>query len=152
MTCIAYKDGIIAGDSAIWSEDVVTGFEKKVFKNSDGLLLGCSGLHDDIVAFQEWFMAGGRGRTPRLDADMKAIIVDQKGRVFGASPRTRMEPRRLAHSDKPGIVIGYGNLFVHGLMAAGKTAEEAVKIACQRVAYARGHVYTEKLDKPPRSR
>jgi len=144
MTAIAYKDGVMAGDSASWQSDVLIGYHKKVFKSVDGWLVGCAGTLDCISIYREWFLSGAKGKAPRLD-EMTALIVSPQGQVFCAVAARQMRRYKLARP-LAGAAIGMGHQFIMGIMAQGGTAEEAVRLAVKHVAYVAGRVYTVSLD------
>jgi 20S proteasome alpha/beta subunit len=144
MTAIAYKDGVMAGDSASWQGDILVGYHKKVFKTPKGWLTGCAGSVEDIIPFRAWMLCGAEGKIPKV-RELSALLVDPDGNVFYARSETGMKPTPASHKEI-GAAIGMGREFILGIMAQGGSAEEAIRLAAKRVAYVRGRVYTVSLD------
>lgn len=128
MTTIAFKDGIMAADSAITGDGVLWGYSDKIFKRTDSkFVIGVSGPVENISRIQNWCdtqSSIGSLDSISLSDNVDLLIVDcntqqlylfQNGVVFGFN--------------QPIMAIGTGREFALGAMAAGATAEQAVEIA-----------------------
>jgi ATP-dependent HslUV protease subunit HslV len=132
MTTVAYRDGILAADSLATSGDTVTGQAVKLKRLADGRLaamLGRSGAAQRLLA---WIEAGAQGEQPGGDAGV--VIVDDDGASYyddGVSERCSRAPFKA---------WGTGGCLAMGAMAAGASAEQAVRIACEWDIYTGGDV------------
>ena len=152
MTVIAYRDGIMAADSLATAGDRIAGHCRKVFK-----VMTPRGP-------EVFGVAGGALYTPLLRAYLegKAPIpmpnevergkpqTDRSGYaaiVVGAAGIRILEDgcEELA-PDAPYYALGCGAKFAQGALAAGKSAEDAVKIAIECSPWCGGPVQAEKVD------
>ena len=137
MTTIAYRDGVIAGDSATSGDGNVIGHCTKVHRIR-GRLVGLCGPIEDGEAFRLWLKAGAKpkAKPEPLDEDFLALLVEPDGRVVEYG-------RRLVPVgyEAPFYAIGSGGALALGAMAAGAGAEEAVRIACRFDHYSREPVH-----------
>ena len=148
MTVVVWRDGTLAADSASWAGGVmITADAEKVVRLPDGSLMAGAGNTADLDLLKEW-IANGRDKTafPELkEKEETCVMLAAPGGVFlfhGDKGVTRCD-------DEPeGSVIGCETAFIRGLLAAGKSAEECVQIAIERVAYVGGHVVSMKLEPP----
>lgn len=141
MTTVAFKAGVMACDSC-WTRgdmQVVSGI--KIRRLSSGALFGTSGDNDvrEVEALLD------KVRTPKqmpLRSAFKGILVDcggilvlPRGKVFMIGCREKPDD----YDDEIGAwevnrgfaAIGSGAEVALGAMAAGKSAREAVAIACK---------------------
>jgi ATP-dependent protease HslVU (ClpYQ) peptidase subunit len=128
MTIICWDGHTLAGDKR---NNIGTGHltTTKVKRIGD-VLLGCAGSTGKIWEFQDWV---ARGRKPEdcpiFQRDEKefveALLIDAQGRCWG-----------YAETPYPFLIenkfwaIGSGREFAMGAMFCGKTAREAVEVAC----------------------
>ena len=137
MTVIAYKNGLIAADSMVGSNNHFAGNVGKIARNSAGDLIGTSGLTSWCAAMVQWFAKNERGKMPFLSrgnqdhAPASAIIVRQNspGFVYVVECDTQLPPFRIMIDPKCGIAIGNGREVARGAMFAGADAITAVKAA-----------------------
>jgi len=138
MTTVAYRNGVLAADSLATSNDTVTGHAAKLKRLVDGRLaamLGRTGAAQRLLA---WIEAGQQGDQP--DGDASVVIIDQDGASYyddGVHERCSAAPFKA---------WGTGGCLAIGAMAAGASAEEAVRIACEWDIYTGGEVITLSLD------
>ena len=171
MTCIAYKDGILAADrltilgghpmatAKIWVVDILgppcvdiivnclhcntTFFSPfttkfcmycgKPISNlghlplaSERFLFGTSGTAYYEGVFLEWYKGGCPDKKPEIEKyDFKAMVI-KGGRIFWYDHTLLPFEVTL-----PFFAIGSGAELAIGAMAAGKSAREAVEIACE---------------------
>lgn len=161
MTTIAYKDGVLAGDSLWTGEDgTVFTMAPKVFCLPSGVLYGGAGEGDDRALLKMLAKVKKPKDFPsvkqlrKVKQDLYGIVVFPNGQVFVID---------VAH-DKDGTVgvyeipdriaaIGSGGVHALAAMNLGKTAIEAVHFACERSVYSRPpvtHVELKPLKKPKR--
>lgn len=145
MTTIAYKDGVLACDSA-WSEDSrIIGLITKIKKFDTGVLYGAAGAGDDraLVAMLR------NVRTPDdlpscadlwdIHSDIAALVVFPDKSVYLVF--TGQEDCGVMPLDAP-TAVGSGKWVAIGAMDAGKGAVDAVKIACVRDCHSKGPVHS----------
>jgi hypothetical protein len=141
MTVIAYKDGIMAADTVTWCMDLVNNdVTMKIIRTPSGELVGCAGGVGVITEFQEWAMAGFPSCSkPKGSDDFVALVVSPDGKVS----KYDGEMRRY----DSGVVgfIGVHAEFLCGALAAGASAEQAVRLALTHCAYAGGEVQSMRL-------
>jgi hypothetical protein len=150
MTIIVYRDGTMAADTGIWTESVAAGHTHKIRRMDDGGLVGCSGA----PGFCEWFcrwLTSHPSADPMLCAKADHPTINDQGfgavwvKPDGAVWKFNMDllPFEVIG---PWVMTGGSAIDVAtGALAAGATAEEAVRIAIRYSDGAAGDVQTEKL-------
>lgn len=138
MTTIAYRDGVMAGDSGNFVGDVYLNTAKKVFRHK-GHLYGMCGEAAENLAFKAWIKSGSDGKRPSMKCGV-IIEITPKGKI------------KLWENDNPPyrfkgpfIANGAGGDIAFGAMGSGATAEQAVEAACKMHAFTVGPVRTVKL-------
>lgn len=123
MSVVAWDGKTLAADcQQNWSDVPLRG--SKVFEH-DGVLFGHVGSAEDGAAFEEWVKAGSPEETkPELE-DVNFLSVS-KGQLYWASERLVWLRVNATY-----FAIGAGRDVALGAMAAGMSAPQAVKIACQ---------------------
>jgi ATP-dependent protease HslVU (ClpYQ) peptidase subunit len=156
MTVIAYRNGIMAGDSC-WSDGsegdyggVITNLQNKLIRLPSGALYGGAGSTDERALVQLL----GNVRTvkkmpPASELEkqeydsLKALVVLPDMSVWlieGGPGGNGVEPVNQEFAS-----IGCGGPIAIGAFARGATAEQAVRIACKWNVYCRPPVHTLKL-------
>lgn len=136
MTTIVYRDGVIAADTATFIHDgnLRAPFRaSKLFRLSDGSVIGGAGLCRDIVRFGKWLETRS-GERPTMGNDYTIIQALPDGCVVihdGSDEREITGPFCAAGS---GAMAAYGALFM------GATAREAVEIAMKLDPWTGGEV------------
>ena len=138
MTVIAYKNKILAADTKAVGEDGLTYKSKKLEKLSNNTLIGCAGDSDcrDLVLIL------GKSTLNKMPTKVKlrstetffrGIWVFPTGEVFRVSVECEDSKwdAEILPVFEPQIAVGSGGAYALGAMLAGKTAIEAVKIACK---------------------
>lgn len=126
MTTIIYRDGVMAGDTAVFDRGTYCGETRKVFRNEAGALLGVCGCMSALAQLRDWFMAGADGDPPELkDQDSEGLLIRPDGVAewIGAG-RKRIEMAGAY------FAIGSGFHVAMGALAAGAPAIRAAEIAC----------------------
>lgn len=155
MTTIAYRDGVMSGDSSVWVNDVYVGDTIKVSKFRKSLV-GHSGVLADMLKFRLWYkkyidnipykneldeiINNLESLTGQLEADTTFLYVNLNKQIV----KIRKEGLTFINSNY--VSIGSGFEIALGAMAAGASAEEAVKIAIDKNAYTSGEIHSVKLD------
>lgn len=142
MTTIAYTNGILACDSCWNYNSTQTTSKTKIRRLASGALYGSAGDGDDraMIALLDQIKLPARLPMPAelaaIRTDVTAILVLPRGRVF----MVLAEALDLIETNFKGAVweanrgfaaVGSGADVALGAMRAGKTAKEAVHIACE---------------------
>lgn len=142
MTAIAFKNGILAADSGLFNEsNLILGSCDKIARLSGGWYLATAGNHADgqrIEAAMRRMKRPWEMKLPKfeeLTTSCKGILVGPRRRVFVFEHDTGLETY-----DGDCYACGACEDFLMGLMLAGRSAVEAVKIACQKHALVRSPV------------
>lgn len=141
MTVIAYRNGVMAADTAVWSDGLIVGHTRKIIRLADGRLFAASGPRPLILACKAWL--SGQGHIPSP--------VEEH--MFGGLLADRACLRRVTHAfdiydcpeAMPFAAEGCHVTFMLGAMAAGATAPEAVAMAIKFGDAAAGEVQVEQL-------
>lgn len=156
MTTIAYKDGVMACDSC-WSYDEGVDTQMtKVRRLSSGALLGSAG-DNDSRAIERLL---DKCKTPQslpdrsalmtIRCDYLGILVLPRGRVFKVAAThvseanwdaSFQEDLGIWEVNAPFTSVGSGSRWAMGAMAAGKSALDAVRIACRFDLHSKAPVY-----------
>lgn len=151
MTTVAYRDGILAGDTAMGTDGSLLGYGQKIFKHKKGWLLGFSGNAQYCHLAKDWFMKcssvsellepwpeGMRGD----DAVNLIFVLDKKTiiRFEGKKAYEVLLPKK-----SPFYAIGTGREVALGAFEAGATAKQAVRAAKRWDHATGGKIQTLKL-------
>jgi hypothetical protein len=144
MTTICYRDGIMAGDSRAYGFDKVpVGSKMKPTRLPDGSLLGVS---SSVVGcsqiVKEWVLAGMDSKAAphrkKEDIDFQAMLVRPDGTCILIDGNwLPSDPISEAY-----YAIGSGREFALAALFLGKTAAEAVEVACHLDVWTGGRVET----------
>jgi len=121
MTVIAYRDGIIAGDSLVTSRGTRVGSTVKVRKAGSVLAAG-AGQMSKVQGFLDWFSAGAKENPPAMGEEAEGILVCD-GKIL-----TWQDDWDMLNADF--YAIGSGAQIALGAMAQGASAALACRIAC----------------------
>lgn len=148
MTAIAYRDGIMAADTAGWYGEVMFWLTTKIHRLPDGALFAAMGDPLYAEAYIEWRETrGDKPEPPEKDEDFYAILVRRDGVVFMVG--RDYVPRRAGKA--PFYAIGAHVEFLTGALAAGASAADAVRLCIDHCAHAAGDVQVERLEPAPAS-
>lgn len=153
MTTIAYKNGIMAGDRNINTDDMLLETADKIFRIKSPLtpnhaqIIGLAGDMADIALCVEWMnsnqapeLKGALQLPPALQSSDRggfvAIVITGRGILYTTASDV------FNKTKAPFYAIGTGRRLALGAMAAGATAEEAVRIASQFDVYTGSEVDT----------
>lgn len=135
MTTIAYRDGVLAADTALSRGDSLHGRVVKVGKSPSGLLGGACGDATFTHAFVGWLEAEQGERPKPQDRDGgTAVLIHQDGRI------ECIEHGGSFVVEAAYWAIGSGRPEALGAMFAGAGAEVAVRAAMAHDAHTGGDV------------
>ena len=138
MTIIAFKDGILAADSAFVQEDMMFGTAEKIWRRGDGTLVGGHGDAGYCEQFRQWVMDGEEGDAPETPENQEGyscgLIVRPNGKLEIHTPRGAL-PFSGAY-----YAMGSGSALAIGAMAFGATAEEATQVAIDHCCWCGGPI------------
>lgn len=129
MTAIAYRDGIMAADAACYRGSTIVGYRRKIGRFPDGIC-GFAGNSVDCFRMQQLFLAGGDMLAPLPDrADFSGLIVRRTG--LGRIHISMIDGTfyEVPAPEAPFYAVGCYGEFLIGAMAAGASAEEAIRLA-----------------------
>lgn len=135
MTTIAFKDGVMAGDTQEnWGGTPIPA--KKVYKLG-GALFGTSGSAEFAYVFYDWLKSGLPRREPYGEENVCALVYANGLFYF----LERFIPIPV---NKPFWAIGSGAEYALAAMELGKSAEDAVRTAIELDINSGGEVYSVK--------
>lgn len=144
MTAIAYRDGVMAADTAVWATTgggyTVVGTYAKIDRLKDGSLFASTGRSSDHRAVLNWLAGGQEGEPPKVKEGFSAIWARCSG-VMKIEDDVR--PFDMPNADF--YAAGASMEFLLGSLAAGASAEEAVRLAVRYTDGAAGDVQSERL-------
>lgn len=144
MTVIAIKDRIIAADSSCYASGVYAGVMRKLHPVPDefggGWIAGAGSAAVVQLAIEAIQKGGANARPEKNDADFNLIWLRSDGLVSVVEREATFEVMAPYHAE------GSGRDIALGAMAAGASAEEAVRIACDLEQSCRGPVVWSKLE------
>jgi hypothetical protein len=145
MSTIAYRDGVLAGDSLLTQNYANVGMVRKIGRNIDGSIIGGAvGCLSDVSAFIDYiqtlgplmpnFPAGHAAPPasplhPGEDSPLGMVIIQHK-RSFQRRIFLWEGTSRLNEVVADYLALGSGKNAALGAMEAGASAKRAVEIAC----------------------
>ena len=146
MTIIVAYRGIMAADSmsVCGGRRAPAGYPK-IKCLPDGSLVGCTGSADDCYAFADWAARGfpddSKPTLTQPDDGFRAIHMRLDGSIWGHYSVHRAYPMVEPGLAGESIAVAVAD----GAIAAGKSAQEAVRIAIERTVWVGGPVQVEYL-------
>lgn len=145
MTTIAYRDGTMACDSCWQANHVQTTSMTKIIRLAGGALFGSAGdgdirgllaLLDKVRSFDR---LPSRAEFSALKCEVEGVLVFPRGHVAmiaispGGPDQNNLDhyEAQIWPANRGLAAAGTGAELAIGAMAAGKTAREAVAIACR---------------------
>lgn len=143
MTAIAYRDGIMAADTAAWNDRIISGHVNKIVRLPCGSLFAAQGDREYIEAYLRWRRDGGErpAAVDKLELFF-GLLVRPDGIAFWVGGST-YEPYPVDH---PYAALGACQEYLYGALAAGATAAEAITLAIENHDSAGGKVQIEGLE------
>ncbi len=140
MTIIAYKDGVMAADSCIFSAASVKLPNVVKVRKINDYLVGYSGDAPSIPLFFDWVERGMDAARPPFevtsDRTFHAIVVSEDNKILSFDDD--FNPLELYDVEMHATGDSYE--FAWGALAAGASAIEAVDLTIEHCAYAGGDV------------
>lgn len=124
MTTVAYRDGVLATDSASTAGGIYSGSVRKMARSPDGSLVGVSGGTVACAELLRWVEGGMQGR-PDVSGDVYGVLIGTDRTVHIIEDGGR--PVAIEASF---FACGSGREIALGAMAMGASAQRAVEIAC----------------------
>lgn len=157
MTTIAYRDGIMACDSAWTCGGTVDTLTTKIERLPSGAILGMAGQNDGRSLSAMLKNVKTPAGLPSYDdimnlrASLMALLVLPKGKIFKIET-TVVSPENWAEDSPDGTfgiweitgpfaAVGSGGDCALVAMECGKSAFDAVRIACKYDINSRGPVH-----------
>lgn len=163
MTTIACKDGVMACDSCWTDGNGIFGTSmNKVVRLKSGALLGEAGDNDSravVKILQNVKSFEGMPTALELAAccvDYAAVILFPNGEMAQISITHYNENGEFSFKadawpvNRGCTAVGSGALIAWGAMRAGKTAREAVAIACEGDINSKLPVHSSEIEKKPK--
>ena len=165
MTVVAYCKGIMACDSA-WSDDTGMLLTRcsKLTRLPSGAIIGEAG-DDDSRHVQELL---GKAKSPaglpsreallKLTIDYAGLLVFPKGRIFSISISAPVHGERdhwtagLFEVAESYYAIGHGAAHAFTAMECGKSAHDAIRLACRRDMMCREPIHMMHLTPPQKTK
>lgn len=155
MTTIAYKNGVMASDSCWDYNDLQEVSATKIKRLSSGALIGLSGDNDarDVYALFDKVKnekhLPTRVQLATLRGSFGGVLVLPNGRVYRFNTQFEEKDRKedfgIWETNRGCTACGSGAEVAIGAMSAGKTANEAVAIACRWDKNSRAPVHLLRL-------
>jgi 20S proteasome alpha/beta subunit len=143
MTAIAYRDGILAADTAAWgggNSSVIVGHRQKIVRLSDGGLFAACGCTADCIRAAQACERNALSTIEIDDNGFAAVWIKPDGSVW------RLDSILYPYeSAGPYDAAGASETFMLGALAAGASAEQAVRLAIKHTDGAAGDVQVERL-------
>jgi ATP-dependent protease HslVU (ClpYQ) peptidase subunit len=137
MTTIAYRDGILAGDTRVTEGRLVHPEKaRKVHRLRNGCLFGAAGTSSSIAILKR---ALARNEKQPKAPDVDALCIMPNGDILYWCGKV------WEKIDAPFVAIGSGKKFAYGALQVGATAREAVRAACKLEKHTGGPIHTVKL-------
>ena len=152
MTTIALKDGVMACDSKCTDEfGAFLTRTQKIFRLPNGALLGTAGDADarelmDLLGKATLKRLPSRKELAETQCGFSGILAFQSGQVFGVHIYMLEKgsdaewSAQIVEIEERMAAVGSGQQFAIGAMAAGRSARDAVEIACRFDSYSQGPV------------
>lgn len=138
MTTIAFKDGVLAADTAMCQGGTMIGRVVKIVRRDDGDMAGAAGNANFNALFIAWFLAGENDEQPKATESERhhdrGVIFRKAGDidVFEVNGAFRCEADYFA--------FGSGMDYALGAMFAGAGAGTAVHAAVKHDPHSGGDV------------
>ena len=145
MTTIAYRDGVLAADSLLTDGNLICGSVSKLATSKHGAIGGAVGRLERTLEFLRWLETFD---VDRRNPDVAPVAEGADGLII--SPKERIflwtGGKQLVVLDAPFAAIGSGAKVAMGAMAAGATAEQALRICRDYDIYTGGRIVTLRVD------
>lgn len=136
MTTIAFDGKTLCADSQVTSGGLKFGAAKKLWRLESGALLAMSG--DIGLCYQVMLWLNGKSDKPTRTSDesVSGLLIEPDGSAWEYSTDLHRFPARAPWAG------GTGETIAMTAMRCGKTAQEAVELACEMDIYTSGPLQT----------
>jgi len=162
MTTIAFDGKMMACDSCWTYGGTVDTLSTKITRLSSGALLGCSGQNDSRAVIALLDKVKTPNQIPSYEAimairgDILGLLVLPRGRIYKISTTITSPENWDEGMDDFGMwevggtfsAVGSGGDVAMIAMECGKSARDAVRIACKYDLYSRPPIHIHHLAKP----
>lgn len=138
MSTIAYRDGVLAADTAAFRGNTVVCGIRKIDRRADGTLVGAVGMAGFAAAFRAWVLNGETG--PRPEPGNTETSSDAGLIVRPDGPLEVHEEGGVLLLDVPYYALGAGRDQALGAMFAGAPAQVAIAAAIAHDIYTAGEI------------
>lgn len=138
MTTIAFKNGVLAADTAMRQGGSMLGSVVKIVRRNDGDMAGAAGNANYNGAFIKWFLAGEKDEPPKAtesDRHMDRGVIFRKAGGIDV-----FEPNGAFRCEAEYYAFGSGMDYALGAMFAGAGAGTAVHAAVKHDPHSGGDV------------
>lgn len=158
MTTIAFKDGLMAADSCVSTYGLQIASMQKIHRTSAGVLIGQAGEADvrSVLLAIDKIKTSDKLPTKveiaAFQTDFEFLIAFSPNNlwVMGCNEENGRYSGYVYQASTPYMATGSGWQLALGAMASGKSAREAVAIACKFDCFSRLPVHTVGFE--PRSK
>lgn len=141
MTTIACDGKSMAGDGLITTGDVISDTRfAKVRRLSDGRIVGMAGNAYNWDVYWTWLDNGTEGEPPKVHETFGCLVMRPDGSLWSYDELGRCFPENAP------CALGSGGSFALMAMDCGKSAEEAVAMACGRDTCSGGEITCLRLE------
>jgi len=162
MTTIAFDGKMMACDSCWTYGGTVDTLSTKITRLSSGALLGCAGQNDSRAVIALLDKVKTPNQIPSYEAimairgDILGLLVLPRGRIYKISTTITSPENWDEGMDDFGMwevggtfsAVGSGGDVAMIAMECGKSARDAVRIACKYDLYSRPPIHIHHLAKP----
>jgi 20S proteasome alpha/beta subunit len=141
MTCIVYRDGVLASDSRVIDGTDTIYNTTKIYRLDDGSLMGAAGNGREICIFKNCYLHGIEAPEGYDYKEFAGIIIKPDGAIFFCETHDLLDT-----VDDEFLAIGSGRSVAIGALEMGASAEEAVEIAIKYNTYCGGPIQVLKLN------
>jgi ATP-dependent protease HslVU (ClpYQ) peptidase subunit len=121
------------GQSSLDGGQIICTTKKKIYRLSDGSLLGGAGTTWELDKAVEWLNGDQQAPAPKLK-DFAGLKLTPDGRAFYCT-----EPLQFSQIDVP-AAVGSGQELAVGAMLAGASPKQAIEVAIKRDPHSGGRI------------
>ena len=130
MTCIVYRDGVLAADTLVVDETSAIYHAPKIYRLDDGSLIGAAGNGREILTFLNCYLQNIEPPKDYEYTTFAGILVKPSGDVYYCETHDLIDQVMDEY-----LAIGSGRNIAYGALEMGASAEEAVRMACKYSIY-----------------
>jgi len=144
MTVVAFRDGVMASDSAVTTGDEFFCTTQKLFRAKDGSIAGFTGNLSQMGTFKRWFEESyPEVEVPKMGGTWETLIVHPDLSMWWTNGKGL-----LVEIKGQSMTIGSGGMWAKGALEAGATPAQAVQVAIDYNTACRGPIQIMQLEQP----